>query len=37
MGREEAEKPMSSNEMTGGEALARMFRAYGVGPMFGMG
>ncbi|MDF1733172.1 MAG: thiamine pyrophosphate-binding protein [Minwuia sp.] len=28
---------MSSNEMTGGEALARMFQAYGVGPMFGMG
>ncbi len=28
---------MSSNEMTGGEALARMFQACGVGPMFGMG
>ncbi|MDP6406572.1 MAG: thiamine pyrophosphate-binding protein [Alphaproteobacteria bacterium] len=28
---------MSSNEMTGGEALARMFEAHGVGPMFGMG
>lgn len=28
---------MSNNEMTGGEALARMFQAYGVGPMFGMG
>ena len=28
---------MTSNEMTGGEALARMLRAQGVGPMFGMG
>ena len=26
-----------SNEMTGGEALARMFQAHGTGPMFGMG
>jgi acetolactate synthase I/II/III large subunit len=26
-----------SNEMTGGEALARMLQAHGVGPMFGMG
>ena len=25
------------NEMTGGEALARMLQAHGVGPMFGMG
>lgn len=28
---------MSSNEMTGGEALARMIRAFNGGPMFGMG
>ncbi|MEJ8570607.1 thiamine pyrophosphate-binding protein [Microbaculum marinum] len=28
---------MSSNEMTGGEALARMLKAAGAGPMFGMG
>jgi acetolactate synthase-1/2/3 large subunit len=28
---------MSDNEMTGGEALARMLQAHGVGPMFGMG
>lgn len=29
---------MSQNtEMTGGEAIARMFQAYNVGPMFGMG
>lgn len=28
---------MAANEMTGGEALARMLRAYRVGPMFGMG
>ena len=27
---------MSSNEMTGGEALARMIRAHGAPPMFGM-
>jgi acetolactate synthase-1/2/3 large subunit len=27
----------SKNEMTGGEALARVLRAQGVGPMFGMG
>ncbi len=27
----------TSNEMTGGEALARVLRAYGVGPIFGMG
>ena len=27
----------SSNEMTGGEALARTLKAHGVGPMFGMG
>jgi acetolactate synthase-1/2/3 large subunit len=27
----------TSNEMTGGEALARMLQAHGVGPMFGMG
>ena len=26
-----------TNEMTGGEALARMLAAHGVGPMFGMG
>ncbi|MDX1433474.1 MAG: thiamine pyrophosphate-binding protein [Gammaproteobacteria bacterium] len=26
-----------SNEITGGEALARMLQAHGVGPMFGMG
>ncbi len=26
-----------TNEMTGGEALARMFQAHGTGPMFGMG
>ena len=28
---------MSSNEMTGGEALVRMLLAFGAGPMFGMG
>src|SRR5499426_840365 len=28
---------MSANEMTGGEALARMIQAHGGGPMFGMG
>ncbi len=28
---------MSSNEMTGGEALVRMLLAHGAGPMFGMG
>jgi len=28
---------VSSNEMTGGEALARMLHAHRVGPMFGMG
>ncbi|MEM1049525.1 MAG: thiamine pyrophosphate-binding protein [Pseudomonadota bacterium] len=28
---------MSDNEMTGGEALARMLLAHGGGPMFGMG
>src|SRR5918993_2155092 len=28
---------MSSNEMTGGEALARMIQAFRGGPMFGMG
>lgn len=28
---------MTSNEMTGGEALARMLQAFEVGPMFGMG
>ena len=28
---------MSTNEMTGGEALARMIQAFGGGPMFGMG
>ncbi|SME89918.1 acetolactate synthase-1/2/3 large subunit [Tistlia consotensis] len=28
---------MTSNEMTGGEAVARMLQAYEVGPMFGMG
>jgi len=28
---------MRSNEMTGGEALARMLEAHHVGPMFGMG
>ena len=27
----------AGNEMTGGEALARMLEAHGVGPMFGMG
>lgn len=26
-----------TNEMTGGEAIARLFRAQGIGPMFGMG
>ena len=26
-----------TNEMTGGEAIARLLRAHGVGPMFGMG
>lgn len=29
--------PDGANEMTGGEALARMLHAHGVGPMFGMG
>ncbi len=28
---------INTNEMTGGEALARMLRSYDVGPMFGMG
>jgi acetolactate synthase-1/2/3 large subunit len=28
---------MSANEMTGGEALARMIQAHRGGPMFGMG
>src|SRR5262245_36937650 len=28
---------MTANEMTGGEALARMIQAHGGGPMFGMG
>ena len=28
---------MTTNEMTGGEALARMLQAYEIGPMFGMG
>jgi acetolactate synthase-1/2/3 large subunit len=28
---------VGTNEMTGGEALARMLQAQGVGPMFGMG
>ncbi|WP_436644168.1 thiamine pyrophosphate-binding protein [Microbaculum sp. FT89] len=28
---------MSTNEMTGGEAMARMLKACGTGPMFGMG
>jgi len=28
---------MTTNEMTGGEALARMLIAHGAGPMFGMG
>lgn len=28
---------MSTNEMTGGEAIARMLQAHGAGPMFGMG
>lgn len=28
---------MTTNEMTGGEALARMLQAFEVGPMFGMG
>ena len=28
---------MSSNEMLGGEALARMIKAFHGGPMFGMG
>ena len=28
---------MSGNEMTGGEAIARMIQAHGGGPMFGMG
>jgi acetolactate synthase-1/2/3 large subunit len=26
-----------TNEMTGGEAMARMLKAFGSGPMFGMG
>ena len=26
-----------TNEMTGGEAIARLLRAQGIGPMFGMG
>lgn len=29
--------PQPTNEMTGGEALARMLAAHGAGPMFGMG
>ncbi len=28
---------MTTNEMTGGEALARMLQAFEIGPMFGMG
>src|SRR3954467_8442754 len=28
---------MSANEMTGGEAMARMLKAFKAGPMFGMG
>ena len=28
---------MSDNEMTGGEAIARMIQAFDGGPMFGMG
>ena len=28
---------MTTNEMTGGEALVRMLQAHGAGPMFGMG
>jgi acetolactate synthase-1/2/3 large subunit len=28
---------MTTNEMTGGEALVRMLLAHGAGPMFGMG
>src|SRR4026207_1232027 len=28
---------MSANEMTGGEAMARMLKALNAGPMFGMG
>jgi len=28
---------MSTNEMTGGEAMARMLKAFNAGPMFGMG
>jgi acetolactate synthase-1/2/3 large subunit len=28
---------MSANEMTGGEAMARMLKAFNAGPMFGMG
>jgi acetolactate synthase-1/2/3 large subunit len=28
---------MTTNEMTGGEAIARMLQAHGAGPMFGMG
>jgi len=28
---------MSTNEMSGGEALVRMLKAHGAGPMFGMG
>ena len=27
----------ATNEMTGGEAIARLLRAHGIGPMFGMG
>ena len=27
----------ATNEMTGGEAIARMIKAFGSGPMFGMG
>ena len=28
---------MAANEMTGGEAMARMLQAFKAGPMFGMG
>src|SRR5712691_8679287 len=34
---EEKLASMSSNEMTGGEALARMIKSFRGGPMFGMG
>ena len=27
----------TTNEMTGGEAIARLLRAHRIGPMFGMG